>query len=157
VSATSEAIDVEPAVSLGELGDSLGFLLRMAQVRSYERFFARFGHLDLRPGEFAVMWVIRLNPGIKQGIVARTLRIKPAQMTKVIRRLERQGILTRTIPEDDRRSVVLSLTAQGQAFVQSQVPAFFGSNDYHEHSLTPDEVRELARLLRKYAEIERGS
>ncbi|SFP40077.1 MarR family winged helix-turn-helix transcriptional regulator [Tranquillimonas alkanivorans] len=138
-------------VRLGGLAHSLGFLLRIAQVRNYERFYARFEGMDLRPGEFSVLWVIQLNPGIRQGLLAQTLSIKPAQMTKVIRRLEEQGKLVRTIPEGDRRSVRLDLSEAGRAFVEARRDDFLGADDYHGDDLTPEESRELARLLLKYS------
>lgn len=138
-------------IRTGQLGSSLGFLLRIAQLEAFEQFFARFGDADLRPGEFSVLWVIGLNPGLRQGDLAAVLRIKPAHMTKIIRRLEELGRVERTIPEDDRRSVTLRLTETGRAFVTENEAAFFGQDAYFDHSLTPDEEAALVRLLRKVA------
>ena len=142
------------ALSLGELEHSLGFLLRMAQIRAFERFFDAFGELDLRPGEFSVLWVIRRNPGVRQGMLAETLGIKPAQMTKMIRRLEVQGRVSRIIPDDDRRSVRLFLTKAGEQFAEAHKDAFFGHDDYHNHGLSETECRQLAELLRRYSGLE---
>lgn len=147
--------DVDARLAFGPLAHSLGFLLRLAQVRNYEHFFDRFGEIDLRPGEYSVMWVIAANPGIRQGHLARALSIKPAHMTKVIRRLEELGRLRRTIPDDDRRSVRLTLTEAGAAFVEANKGAFFGVDNYNRHSLTPEETETLAGLLKKYSGIER--
>ena len=141
-------------ISLGELDSSLGFLLRMAQLRAFERFYAAFGELDLRPGEFSMMWVIRRNPGVRQGLLAETLGIKPAQMTKMVRRLELQGRVSRIIPDDDRRSVRLYLTAAGDGFIDAHKEAFFGHDDYHNHGLSEADCRQLAQLLRRYAGLE---
>jgi DNA-binding MarR family transcriptional regulator len=137
-------------VAMGELETSVGFLLRIAQVQVYDQFFARFDPSEFRPGEFSVLWVIHLNPGIKQGRLAEALRIKPAHMTKIIRRFEQQNLLTRLIPDHDRRSVHLSLTETGRAHVEEMRPVFFGQDSYHKHSLSPKEERELVRLLRRY-------
>lgn len=148
----------EPApVDLGELEDSLGFLLRIAQLKVFADFYNRIGTLDLRPGEFSVLWVISRNPGVKQGLLAETLRIKPAHMTKIVRRFEDQGIVAREIPDHDRRSVSLSLTAQGRDWVAAMRPTFFGVDSYHDHSLSVRETRELTRLLRRYAGLGRGT
>ncbi|WP_373353616.1 MarR family winged helix-turn-helix transcriptional regulator [Pseudoroseicyclus sp. CXY001] len=137
-------------VELGELGTSLGFMMRIAQLRLFERFFERFGGLDLKPGEFSLLWVIHLNPGIRQGGLAHALRIKPAHMTKLIRKLEEQGIVTRHIPDDDRRSVELTLTEPGKRFVEERQADFFGADDYHGNALTRAERLQLAELLQKY-------
>jgi DNA-binding MarR family transcriptional regulator len=142
--------DSDERVALGGLSKSIGFMLRLAQLRSFERFYGRFGHLDMKPGEFSILWVIQLNPGIRQGLLAETLRIKPAHMTKTIRRLEMSGHVARQVPEDDRRSVLLTLTASGQTFVNRTKKHFFGDNDYHENALTPAECDQLTKLLGKY-------
>ncbi len=146
----------EGQLSLGELEESLGFLLRVAQVRAFDRFYASFGAADLRPGEFSALWVIRRNPGVRQGVVAEALRIKPAHMTKMIRRIEDKGQLRRVIPENDRRSVRLFITPAGEQFLEDNRAAFLGQDDYHQHGLSPDEARDLARLLRRYAGLEAG-
>lgn len=140
-------------IEMGGLGASLGFLLRIAQLEAFNAFFDRFAGKDLRPGEFSVMWVISLNPGLRQGDLAHALRIKPAHMTKIIRRLEESGRVARSIPEADRRSVHLRLTAQGAEFIATHEAAFFGQDAYFTHSLTAGEEGDLVRLLRKIAGI----
>ncbi len=137
-------------VNVGALAHSLGFLMRIAQLRGFDKFYKRFGETNLRPGEFSILWVIHLNPGIRQGRLAQTLNIKPAHMTKTIRRLEESSMVARHVPDADRRSVHLQLTEKGQAFVLDQQAHFFGVNDYHDSDLTPDESRQLAKLLMKY-------
>jgi DNA-binding MarR family transcriptional regulator len=144
-------------VRLGELSGSLGFLLRIGQLRIYEQFYARFGDQGLRPGEFSVLWVVHLNPGISQGKVAQALRIKPAHMTKIVRRFEASGTIRREIPDHDRRSVHLWLTDAGDAFVGAHKPAFIGPDSYHSHDLAPGELADLIRLLRRYAGLDGGA
>ncbi|TJZ90939.1 MarR family transcriptional regulator [Paracoccus gahaiensis] len=138
-------------IEMGELGRSLGYLLRIGQLEAFEAFFARFEDQDLRPGEFSVLWVIGLNPGLRQGDLAQALRIKPAHMTKIIRRLEDLGRVARSIPAEDRRSVHLHLTPGGQDFVARHRAVFFGQDAYFTHTLTADEEADLVRLLRKIA------
>lgn len=142
--------DQRQQVALGELGESLGFLLRVCQVRVYDQFYDRFADEDLRPGEFSVLWVIHMNPGIKQGVLAQTLAIKAAHMTKTIRRFEDQGLIAREIPDNDRRSVLLSLTETGERFVEANKHNFFGPEAYNTHSLSAEEAATLARLLKRY-------
>ncbi len=142
--------DQRTQVELGELGRSLGFLLRVCQVRVYDQFYDRFADEDLRPGEFSVLWVIHMNPGIKQGVLAQTLAIKPAHMTKTIRRFEDQNLVAREIPDNDRRSVLLSLTETGEAFVDANRHNFFGDTAYNTHTLSQEEAATLASLLQRY-------
>lgn len=139
----------EDAIDFGDLTRSVGFLLRMAQLQSFDMFFARLAKHGLKPGEFTLLWVVGLNPGLRQGSLARRLRIKPAHMTKLVQRLVAADLLARTVPDDDRRSVRLSLTGAGTAFVARHRAAFLAFHDAERHPLTDAEHRQLLHLLGK--------
>ncbi len=151
----SDALITDEPVEMGQLEDSFGFLVRMTQVRVFEAFFNGVGHFDLKPGEYSVLWIISLNPGVRQGEVARRLSIKPAHMTKLIQRLEARDFLTRQIPDSDRRSVRLTLTAAGQTFVDTHKDAYFTYYEM-ENCLSAVEMAQLTKLLQKFIGIEKG-
>ena len=147
----------EPAsddIDFGEMGHSLGLLLRLAQVRVFALFYDKLGHHGLKPGEFTVLWLIGLNPDSRQGDIARHVRIKPAHMTKLIGRAVEAGLVTRTIPEDDRRSVRLRLTDAGEAFVADKKREFLGYVAQENIGLKEDDFAELIRLLRVFNGME---
>ena len=146
------AVIGEETICLGGLEESVGFLLRVSQVQNYEKFFVTFEDIGLRPGEFSALWVIRRNPGIRQGQLAEALSIKPPRMTKMIRRLEDQGRVKRVIPDNNRRCVRLFLTKTGEDFTAAHGQAFFGHDDEF-HGLSEYERRQLTRLLRAYSGI----
>lgn len=143
---TANAEDIE----LGKLNQSLGFLLRIAQVQVFEFFFEDLGKIGLRPGEFSVLWVIHSNPGVRQGVVAQRMRIKRAHMTKMIRSFEDRGLVQRSIPPEDRRSVELRLTKAGEDFINAHKEKFFSHDDRRPSSLTPAEHARFIALLQKY-------
>ena len=101
-------------VSLGALERSGGFLLRIAQLSAFQRFFTVFGESEIRISEFTVLLALSENPGIRQGVLADVLKIKWSNMTKLVRALEERGLVERRIPSDDRRAVVLDLTESGR-------------------------------------------
>lgn len=137
-------------VHLGRLCGSLGFLLRLAQISSFDDFFKRLGHLGIRPGEVSVMMLIGENPGVRQGVLAKRLMIKRAHMTKMILAMERSGLVKREIPDDDRRSVALWLTDGGRQRVEELAAPFWGHEGRPAPGLTKPEETELKRLLGKY-------
>ena len=139
----------EDVVELGELTSSVGFMLRMTQTRAYDQFFAQFADTEVRPGEFTVLWVLGLNPGLKQGTLARTLNIKPAHMTKLIQRLVRAGHVKRTVPPEDRRSVLLSLTAAGKEHLEAYRGHFLAVHRAERVGLSDAEMAQLLVLLNK--------
>lgn len=139
------------AVELGALTGSLGFLLRLAQLRVYDQFFATFAGTPVKPGEYTVLWVIHLNPGVPQGTLARVLEIKPAHMTKLVQRLVEAGLVAREVPAADRRSVHLTLTEAGQAHLERHRATFLSVHAAERVGLTDAENAELLRLLGKLA------
>lgn len=138
-------------VQLGSLPDSIGFMLRMAQITAFQRLFESFESDTLKPGEFSTLWVISINPGIKQGLLAKTLQIKPAHMTKLLHRMVQAGYVRREVPADDRRSVLLFLTPDGRELVDRQREIFVDRNDGQGLGLTKAETAQLLRLLQKIA------
>lgn len=139
----------ETAIQMGEIQNSLGFLLRVAQIQTFERFFESLGSYGLKPGEFTVLWVIGLNPGMRQGTIARQLSIKPAHMTKLVGRLIKQGYVAREQHTEDRRAVRISLTEQGRDFVAENKSAFLMQNAHERNQMSPEEMETLIGLLQK--------
>jgi len=148
------ATDTEEQVDMRDLIDSIGFLTRIAQVHSYNQFFEDLGDYGLRPGEFSTLLLLDRNPGIRQGVLAQTLRIKPAHMTKLVRAFADRGLIERIIPDHDRRSVELALTEAGKAFVSEHRPAFLRHDTKKPSTLTVAELHALKNLLRKYVGLE---
>lgn len=140
-------------VDLSGLTGSLGFLTRMAQLQVFDFFYEELGEFGLRPGEFSAFWVIHRNPGIRQGLLAQRLRIKRAHMTKMVRSLEDRGLVERTVPDDDRRSVALRLTRKGETFLNRNADAFFANDALRPSPLSERENRQLIALLQKFTGI----
>lgn len=144
----------EPEIELGELRGSVGFMLRIAQLQSFDLFFAQLSKDGLKPGEFTMLWIVGLNPGLRQGAVARCLRIKPAHMTKLVQRMAAAGFVRREVPGDDRRSVRLSLTPAGKAFVALRRRAFVELHRLERSNLSDAETAQLLDLLGKLTGID---
>lgn len=141
----------EDSIDFGPVGQTLGFLLRLAQLEAFREFFDAFeGREAIRPGEATVLLLIEINPGIRQGVLAKALMIKRAHMTKMVRAMEEAGLVERTVPEDDRRSIELHLTGPGRAQLDRFRDHFLGHEVGAESRLTPRERAELRRLLRKF-------
>ena len=149
-----DAVAERTEVDLGPLGETVGFLLRLAQLRAFEAFRKRFGELELTPGMFSVLVLIARNPGVRQGLVAERLMIKRAHMTKLVRAMEEAGLILRLVPDHDRRSVELRPTEAGEAYLDEFAPEVFAAEKDAAGALTEAEAAELVRLLRKYLGVE---
>jgi DNA-binding MarR family transcriptional regulator len=143
----------EEGVRLGPLSGSLGLLLRIAQLQAFRDFYAALDSFGLRPGELTVLMLLAENPGIRQGLLARALMIKRAHMTKMVQGFEEAGLLRRTVPDSDRRSVELWLTEAGAA----RVRALQGPLEAYERRSLPGlpapEAAALRGLLQKYLRL----
>lgn len=138
-------------VSLGNLEQSGGFLLRIAQLSAFERFFTVFGESEIRISEFTVLLALSENPGIRQGVLADVLKIKWSNMTKLVRALEERGLIARHIPHDDRRSVVLSVTEAGRQQIDASADKMYRSDRAALSMLSDEEHTQLIVLSRKIA------
>lgn len=134
---------------LGQLAESTGFLLHLAQISDHERFAGYFSDSGITPGTFSILTLIDKNPGVPQGLIADALKIKPARMTKAIKRLVDRGLVSREIPDSNRRIVKLSLTALGLRYLESYTPLVEQFIKHDMSGLTNDEKEQLNGLLRK--------
>lgn len=137
-------------VTFGIMAGGLGFLLKVGQLVAAERNDRHFRDADLAPSAYTILKFLQMNAGLRQGHLAQALRIKPAMMTKLIREFELAGWVHRSIPDGDRRTVILRLTAAGEARVAA-ADRHFESAMWAEHGpLDSAEVADLRRLLHKY-------
>jgi DNA-binding MarR family transcriptional regulator len=70
-------------------------------------------------------------------------------MTHLVDRLEREGLVERVADPDDRRGLLVGLTRKGRALVRRVGPSHLETERRLLATLTPQEQRDFARLLRK--------
>jgi DNA-binding MarR family transcriptional regulator len=141
----------ETAVDFGPLADMVGFMVRLAQLRLFESFFDALGGEGVTPGQVGILVALGRNPGIRQGVLADALSIKWSNMAKIIRLLEADGLIRRSVPETDRRAVELHLTAKGAAAIERLLPKAMASDLGAAPDLTARERATLLKLLAKIA------
>lgn len=141
----------EIGLAIGDLERHAGFLLRIAQLTAFERFFEHLGSSEIRISELTVLVVVSENPGVRQGVLADFLKIKWSNMTKLVRALEERELIERHVPAHDRRSVELFLTDAGRAQVNTTVDHMSESDRKAVSMLTDEEHSQLLQLARKVA------
>ncbi|MEQ8701789.1 MAG: MarR family transcriptional regulator [Bauldia litoralis] len=138
-------------LALVDLEGHLGFHLRLAQDASFRAFAGRAGVVDLRPGRYAAMVVIRNNPGITPIALSRAIVRDKSTVTPLVQDLERRNLVRRDRSTADRRSVHLTLTEEGEATLD----ALMEHADAHDRwldAIVGDEKPQLLRLLRRIAD-----
>lgn len=134
---------------LGALDDLVGLQLRLAQLQFFAHYYKRFADTGLSPAEHAVLSLLAEHAGIRQGELGDILRIKRSNMTKIMRALERRGLIWRVVPESDARAFEVRLTEQGDALQASLADQVYETDRQSTSALTGRERAELLRLLKK--------
>ncbi|KRC49071.1 MULTISPECIES: MarR family winged helix-turn-helix transcriptional regulator [unclassified Nocardioides] len=104
------------------------------------------GELGLTYPQYLVLVVLGAHDEMLIKDVGRELRLDHATLSPLLRRLERDGLLTRRRSASDERAVVVALTAEGRA-----VHARFGEvhcRIAEALGITAEEAAQLRDLLR---------
>ena len=142
----------EKTTETSALESMLGFVIRVVQVQLFEAFYAQFGSRGLTTGAFTALVAIRDNPGIRQGVLARTMMVKRSNMTKLIQSMERAGLIERRIPTYDKRSVELDLTKSGRRLIDSVFDEAIAHDRTTTAALSVHERNVLIGLLGKLSD-----
>ncbi|HYH20801.1 MAG TPA: MarR family winged helix-turn-helix transcriptional regulator [Azospirillum sp.] len=118
VAAPPPTPETDGTVDLGLIGESMGFLLKRAQMAVFHDFIRTFAAADIRPAQFSVLSVIDRNPGLKQSQVSTALSIKRTNFVPLLDGLEARGLVKRKPAASDRRSHALHLTAKGVTLME---------------------------------------
>jgi DNA-binding MarR family transcriptional regulator len=142
--------DTQPAqqIRLGELEHRIGFHLRLAQDASFRAFKRDAGEQDLRPGWFAVLSLIRDNPGITPMALSRASGRDKSTITPILQDLARLRLIDSTPVASDKRSYTLSLTRAGIERL-SHLDACAAEHDRKLDEIAGDRKEELITLLRQ--------
>jgi DNA-binding MarR family transcriptional regulator len=126
-----------------------GHLTRVVQVRLFQLYFDRLGHLGVSPGAFAVLTAIYSNPGIPHGALSDVLAAHGPNITKLVDRLVREGWVERHKLPNDRRTTGHFLTARGKAKADVVLKAGLEHDKHATSALNAKERQTLLRLLAK--------
>jgi DNA-binding MarR family transcriptional regulator len=139
-------------LAYGPLTDWIGFNLRMAQEASFLAFARQSRSIaGTRPGRFAMLALIRENPGISQTALGRAAGRDKSTLTPVLNDLVRRGWIRRQRNRDDRRTYLLTLTASGG----KQLAQLMACARRHERNLDrlvgPADRERFLEILRRIA------
>jgi MarR family transcriptional regulator, organic hydroperoxide resistance regulator len=151
----------EPEERELRLGPALEFMRHMwvlnhALEQLSSRMLARLG---VTASQRMILRCIRCLPGISPGRLARELALDAGTISAALRRLEAKGFIVRRRANDDRRRVVLELTAHGREIdegtpgtAEEAVTALLDQVKSRDITVTQTVLLELATLLGAAAE-----
>lgn len=140
-------------IDLGPLGESVGYLVRRAQVAVFQRFFEMFAAAGVRPAQYSALTVIERNPGLSQTRLADALGIKKTNLVVLIDGLEKRGLARRRPTERDRRFYALFLTSKGNALMTRLHRLDAALNRRLVQAAGENDRRRLCEALRRIAAL----
>jgi DNA-binding MarR family transcriptional regulator len=141
-----------PAVRPGGLAGQIGFALRRAQAAVLADFQRRMEGEDIRAMQFAVLQVLRHNPGLRQTQVSVSLGIKTTNFVPLFDALERRGLAERRSIAGDRRAKGLFLTHPGAETLERLERIAAEHEAHFTARIGPDGKAQLLGLLNRLAD-----
>jgi MarR family transcriptional regulator, 2-MHQ and catechol-resistance regulon repressor len=120
-------------------------------VRAYQMFSsyseAHVRKFGLTPAQFDVIATLGNTSGMSMGELGEKTLITKGTLTGVIDRLEHKKLVQRQTPPDNRRCVIVQLTAPGETLFQQVFPAHLAHIRARMTQLEPSELELLGVLL----------
>ncbi|MBB2200653.1 winged helix-turn-helix transcriptional regulator [Gluconacetobacter tumulisoli] len=110
---------------------------------------ARLGAVGFATAQLPVLTALKDGAKLSQAELARWARVEQPTMAQLLARMERDGIIRREPDPRDRRSSLVSLTAQAQARLPAGRAILAQGNRDATRGMTDDEVDTLVTLLRR--------
>lgn len=141
-----------PPLDQSRLAHTLGYAIAQAAVTTNQIFsHAVVEPFGLRPVEFTLLQLIIANPNTTQKRLCDLLRVPAPQMTLILDRLQERNWVLRERDANDRRSLHLRLTPEGERLAGQSLAALSEAERALDHMLTEGERLMLQELLAKIA------
>src|SRR5215472_2005361 len=132
---------------MGVFEQGIGMLL--VQIARVQRNLvaAAFDDLDIHVGQEHLVYRLAAEEGVSQTQLAGALCLDASTVTKMLLRLERDGVVERRPDGDDARISRVYLTPQGKALVQPVLDVWRQMEERITHGMSEAELLLLRRLL----------
>ncbi|MCL2713444.1 MAG: MarR family winged helix-turn-helix transcriptional regulator [Alphaproteobacteria bacterium] len=133
--------------TLGPLADDIAYQVRQVQSVIFRDQQIALDQLEATPGEFGVLTLIEVNPGISQVDLAGLCRLDTSTLSAVVTRVVRRGLVRRWKSREDARCSTLWLSRPGTALLRRMRLCMEERRQLMETVLQPGERRQLLDIL----------
>ncbi len=130
-----------------KLKNQLCFPLYACAKEVVRRYRDPLSDLDLTYTQYIVMMALWEFGDMTEGELGKKVRLDSGTLAPLLKRLEKQELITRTRPKDNERKLLISLTEKGESLKEQALcvpPRMMGCID-----LPQDELIQLKHLLDK--------
>lgn len=142
----------EYEINYGPLPTLVGYQVRRAYSRLFQTFTEMLDEHGLAPGQYSVLQLIGLNPGLSQMALADATAIDRSTIVPITDRFAKAGWVRRTRRREDRRVYSLKLTPAGEAVLKLVQPLIEAHETRLVAALNPEERATLRSLLERIAD-----
>jgi DNA-binding MarR family transcriptional regulator len=149
---------IRPGTPTAPSRANLGFLLAKAGQRWNELLAERFaahGFAEVRPAYGSILIPLFEEDGLRMSELARRARLSKQTLTTLLPRLERDGLIERRSDPDDRRAVLVFLTARARAFAPIAAAVLAGLDDDVTRAVGMRDLATTTRVLRALMDLGR--
>lgn len=136
-------------INFGTLPDLIGYRIKRAYAYSVQTFMDSFEELGLAYGQYSVLLLIELNPGLSQFVLAAAAGLDGSTIVPITNRFAKLGWIRRVRRQDDRRVYSLQTTPRGKAILARARALLAAHEEDLISALTTAERASLLRLLTK--------
>jgi DNA-binding MarR family transcriptional regulator len=131
------------------MNDSTGFALTRTCRQMRRRMHTLLGDVGLHRGQHFVLHALWDDEGRAQSELARHARVRPATMTTMLQRMERDGIIERRQDPEDQRISRVYLTDAGRELKEAAQRAWRQIEQEAFMGFSEDESAALRELLER--------
>lgn len=136
---------------------AFGPLLGHCSHLAKERMNARLAQYDITPVQTHVLlYLTRVGGQIPQRILTDALRVKPSTVNGILDRLEKKGLVVRSVNDNDARQKLIAITPKGAEQLECFSAQFQMVEQVILRNFSPDEtalfLKFLERVLRNLEE-----
>ena len=134
-------------MDLRRITEKNSYLLSRACLAHRQKLRGRLSEIDLHAGQEIFLLFIWQDDGLTQSELGGRVGVQPATVTRMVRRMERSGLIERCKDENDGRVTRVYLTEKGWKMQEPLAQIWEETETELMHNLTNEERMLLRRLL----------
>nr|WP_130861896.1 MarR family transcriptional regulator [Bacilliculturomica massiliensis] len=136
-----------------ELNQCINYLLTTSQHRVSQAMSARLSEFDITPVQYGVLYCLWVEKKKSPKEIAEILHLETSTISGILERMEKKGMLRRSISREDRRFIEIELTEKALALQEPVLDAVEEVNATVLADMSKEKQELFKSLLREIAEI----
>lgn len=136
------------ATSSYTLDSSVSYLVNRLGVSLRDLFAEQLAEHQLTVPGYRVLATLREQGDQRLSDLAERTAIEQSTLSRMVSSMQRNGLVSRTRPEDNARTIAINLTDQGQELVERVIPLAVDYERTITQGLSEAELEEFRRVIR---------